>query len=181
MKQHKEVVFKLGGSKKGLVVAHCGVAASRVHTQRLFRNLIPECQPIATKSRKFKNDDRQFIHNEVSKLLNDNIIEPSYSPWRAQVLATKDERRKCQMVVDYSQTITKFTLLDAYPLPNIDEQVSEIAKGTVFSTLDLKSAYYQLSLCPETDHIPLLKPAASYTSTPVYRLESQTVFPTSNV
>ena len=53
------------------------------------------------------------------------------------------------MVVDYSQTINKFTLLDAYPLPNIDEQVSEIAKGTVFSTLDLKSAYYQLPLCPE--------------------------------
>ena len=36
MKQHEEVVFKLGGSKKGLVVAHCGVVASRVHTQRLF-------------------------------------------------------------------------------------------------------------------------------------------------
>ena len=54
MRQH-EVVFKLGGSKKGLVVAHCGVAASRVHTQRLFRNLIPGCQPIIKKSRKFNN------------------------------------------------------------------------------------------------------------------------------
>ena len=90
MIQHEEVVFKLGGSKKGLVVAHCGVAASRVHSQRLFRNLIPGCQSIVTKSRKFNNDDRQFIYNEVSKLLNDNIIEPSYSPWRAQVLLTKD-------------------------------------------------------------------------------------------
>ena len=56
MRQHEEVVFKLGGSKKGLIVAHCGVAASRVHTQRLFRNLIPGCQPIVTKSRKFNND-----------------------------------------------------------------------------------------------------------------------------
>ena len=127
-----------------------GIHESRqVHTQRLFRNLIPGCQPIVTKSRRFNNDDRQFIHNVVSKLLNDNIIEPSYSPWRAQVLVTKDKRHKRRMVVDYSQTINKFTLLDAYLLPNIDEQVSEIAKGTVFSTLDLKSAYYQLQLCPE--------------------------------
>ena len=85
------------------------------------------------------------------------------------------------MVVDYSLAINKFTLLDAYPLPNIDEQVSEIAKGTVFSILDLKSAYYQLPLCPETDHIQVLKPVASYTSIPVYGFESQTVFPTSNV
>ena len=52
-------------------------------------------------------------------------------------------------IVDYSQTIKKFTLLDAYPLPNIDEQVNEIIKGTVFSTLDLKFGYYQLPLCPE--------------------------------
>ncbi len=48
------------------------------------------------------------------------------------------------MVVDYSQIIDKFALLNAYPIPNIHEQVSEIAKGFVFSILDLKSAYYQL-------------------------------------
>ena len=28
------------------------------------------------------------------------------------------------------------------------EQISEIAKWNVFSTLDLKSAYYQIPLCP---------------------------------
>ena len=115
MQQHEEIVFKLGGLKKSLVVAqpHCGVAASRIHTQRLFRNRIPGCLPIATKSRRFNNDDLQFIHNKVSKLLNDNIIEPSYSSYRAQVLVTKDERHKRRMVVNYSQTINKFTLLDA--------------------------------------------------------------------
>ena len=85
---------------------------------------------------RFDNNDRQFTHNEVSKLLYDNIVEPSYSPWSAQVLVTKDKRHKRQMVFDYSQINNKFTLCDAYPLPNIDEQVSEIAKGTVFTTLD---------------------------------------------
>ena len=59
-------------------------------------------------------------------------------------LVTKDERYKCSMVTDYSQTINKFTLLEAYALPNIVEQVSEIAKGTGSITLDLKSPYYQL-------------------------------------
>ena len=53
------------------------------------------------------------------------------------------------MVIDCLQTVKRFTLLDAYPLPNIDEQISGIAKGTIFSTLDLKSAYYQIPLCPE--------------------------------
>ena len=53
------------------------------------------------------------------------------------------------MVVDYSQTINRYTLLDAYPLPKIDEIIAQIAKGSVYSTLDLKSAYYQIPLPPE--------------------------------
>ena len=69
----------------------------------------------------------------------EGIIEPSYSPWRAQVLAARDDRHNPRMVVDYSQTVNRFTLLDAYPLPNIDEQIAEIAKASVSSTLDLKS------------------------------------------
>ena len=61
----------------------------------------------------------------------------------------KDERHKRRMVVDYSQTVNRYTLLDAYPLPNIDEQVAKIAKCFVFSTLDLKLAYYQVPLSVE--------------------------------
>ena len=38
---------------------------------------------------------------------------------------------------------------DAYPLPNIDEQIAKISKASVFSTLELKSAYYQLPLHAE--------------------------------
>ena len=101
-------------------------------------------QDIATKSRKFNEGDKRFIAAEVRKLLLDSIIEPSFSPWRAQVLVALDERHKSRMVVDYSQTNNRFTLLDAYPLPNIDEQIAKIAQASVFSTLNLKSAYYQL-------------------------------------
>ena len=79
-------------------------------------------------------------------MLAEGIIEPSYSPWRAQVLVTKDEQHKRRMVVDYSQTVNQDTLLNAYPLPNIDEQVAKIAKCSVFSTLNLKSAYYLVAL-----------------------------------
>ena len=139
LRQHKKVVIKLGGPKKSLLVGKastCGVAASEVKCNRLFRNLKPECRPIATKSRKFNEDDKRFIDAEVRKLLLEGIIEPSYSPWRAQVLVARDERHKPRMVVDYSQTVNRFTLLDAYPLPNIDEQIAEIAKASVFSTLD---------------------------------------------
>ena len=50
------------------------------------------------------------------------------------------------MVIDYSQTVNRFTHLDAYPLPRIDELINEIAKSKYYSTVDLKSAYYQVPL-----------------------------------
>ena len=50
------------------------------------------------------------------------------------------------MVIDYSETINKFTYLDAYPLPRIDDTVNKIAQYSVYSTFDLKSAYYQIPL-----------------------------------
>ena len=121
---HNEVIFKLGGSQDNLIVSrdsgYCGVSASKLETQRLFKNLDPGIKPIATRSRRFNDYDKLFIKEEVRKLLNDGVIEPSYSPWRAQVLVTKNERHKRRMVIDYSQTVNRYTLLDAYPLPNID-------------------------------------------------------------
>ena len=50
------------------------------------------------------------------------------------------------MVIDYSQTINRFTLLDAYPLPRIDDTINAIAQYRIFSTIDLRSAYHQVSI-----------------------------------
>lgn len=50
------------------------------------------------------------------------------------------------MCVDYSQTINIYTGLDAYPLPRIDDMVNELAKYSVYSTFDLRSAYHQIKI-----------------------------------
>ena len=109
-----------------------------------FANLTPDCYPIATKSRRYSQEDLLFIDSEVERLLKEGIIERSKSPWRAQVVVTKDENHKKRLAIDYSQTINKFTLLDAFPLPRIDELVNQIAQYRVFSTIDLRSAYHQV-------------------------------------
>ena len=152
LNKHSEVLLKLEGTQKRLVIdnkPYCGVSASNFRGRRLFLNLQPDHKPIATKSRKFNDCNKTFIKNEVSHLLKEGIIEASLSPWRAQILVTKDDRHKRRMVVDYLQTVNRYTLLDAYPLPKIDEIIAQIAKGSVHSTLDLKSAYYQIPLPPE--------------------------------
>ena len=77
------------------------------------------------------------------------MIEPSTSPRRAQVVVVKNENRKKRMCVDYSQTVNKFTHLDAYPLPSIQSIISKVSQYKWFSALDLKSAYHQVILRPD--------------------------------
>ncbi|XP_055891822.1 uncharacterized protein LOC129927331 [Biomphalaria glabrata] len=144
---HKELTIPYGGKRNPLYI--CGLKAARVETPSLFSNLTSDCRPVATKSRKHSIGDNKFIESEVRNLLSDKIIEPSKSPWRAQVLVTTNERHKRRMVIDYSQTINRFTLLDAYPMPRVDELVERISNYSVFSTLDLKSAYHQIPIKTE--------------------------------
>ena len=127
----------------------CAVASAHTRATSLFNNLTKDCHPIATKSRKFSECDKKLIRNEIEKLLKDGVIEPSSSPWRSQVLVTPTGRHKKRLVVDYSRTINKFTLLDAYPLPRIDNIVNDLANYNIFSTFDLKSAYYQIPIAED--------------------------------
>lgn len=50
------------------------------------------------------------------------------------------------MVIDYSQTINRFTFLDAYPLPSIEDLVHKISGYRHFSSIDLRSAYHLVPL-----------------------------------
>lgn len=144
LQQHSSVKFNFNGNQSELVLNN--FAKMEVSSVTPFANLTPDCRPIATPSRRYSSDDTEFIGKEVAFLLKEGIIEPSCSPWRAQVVITRNPNNKKRMVIDFSTTVNRFTLLDAYPLPMIDDLVAEISKFRVFSKLDLQHAYYQLSL-----------------------------------
>lgn len=93
--RHLKVTFEYGGYLPELVVKGTGAClameAADIAEPTLFPGISPKCKPIATKSRRFSKEDSDFIAVEISKLLEDGIIEPSISPWRAQLV--KDEAK----------------------------------------------------------------------------------------
>lgn len=145
--RHSSLSINFGGNKKPLEV--CSLAVANMEPAILFPNLPSDIKPIAVKSRRHSFLDSKFIEDEITKLLKEGIIEESLSPWRAQVLVVADDNHKKRMVVDYSQTINRYTTLDAFPLPRIDEIVNRVANYRVFSTIDLKSAYHQVPIREE--------------------------------
>ena len=150
----------MNGQKKALTIAassklsnaaHTAVAAADLEPSRLFEFLLPDCKPIAAPSQRYNSEDKTFIKSEVQRLLDADIIEPAGSHWRAQVLVVKQGEKK-RLVIDYSVTINRFNLLDAYPLPNMEDLVNRKAHDKYFSSIDLWLAYHQVPLLAEQRH-----------------------------
>ena len=142
--QLESVVFHYVGLEPTLSV----FSTLQIEPPEPFANLTTDCHPIVNKSRRYRQEDSAFIDKEVKRLL-EGIIEPSRSPWRAQVVVTKDENHKKRLTIDFSQTINRFTLLNAFPLPRMRDLVNNIAQYKFSSTIDLRSAYHQVPVKDE--------------------------------
>ena len=149
--RHQRVIFEFNGESNDFVISGkstCAVTAASTDAVSLFSNLAPEAKPIVTKSRRFYQEDREFIQRMIDKWLEARIIQSSSSPWRAQVVVVKDsfDRQRKRLCIDYSQTINIYTQLDAYPLFRIDDMINKLSQYSVFSTFDLRRAYHQIEL-----------------------------------
>lgn len=96
--RYKNVTFKFDGPEDELIIGAVTrnnlFPSMNVSPPPLFSHLSTNTTPISTKSRRHTIADGKFIRTETAKLLEENIIEPSISPWRAQVLVTSNENRK---------------------------------------------------------------------------------------
>ena len=83
----------------------------------------------------------------IEEMLSGGQIELSNSPWSAPVVLVTKKDGGTRFCVDYRR-LNLATVKDAYPLPRIDDTLDMLAGKKWFSTLDLASEYWQVSLSP---------------------------------
>ena len=104
-KQHESVTFTFEGHHPPLTLNALKKMSVPFPKPKPFSHLSEDYWTVADKSRKYSN----FIHDETQRLLSDDLIEPSNSPWRALVLVVKEQSGKHRVVINYSRTINLFT------------------------------------------------------------------------
>lgn len=92
------------------------------------------------------------LRKEVNGILEDmkrqGIIEESNSPWVSPAVLVKKKDGSIRFCVDYRK-LNAVTVKDSYPLPRIEDILDQLAGNSWFSTLDLKSGYWQVGLHPD--------------------------------
>ncbi|UYV71047.1 K02A2.6-like, partial [Cordylochernes scorpioides] len=97
--------------------------------------------------------DQQEIRNQIQQMLENGIIEQSFSPFSSPVtLVTKHDKTK-RFCIDYRK-VNELISSDVHPLPRIEDILDRLAQAKYFSTADISSAYWQVPIHP--DSRPLL-------------------------
>ena len=98
------------------------------------------CAPRRMSPQKMKKEE-----DCVTDMLTGGQIEASDSPWSSPVVLVTKKDGGTRFCIDYRQ-LNDATIKDAYPLPRIDDTLDMLAGKQWFSTLDLASGYWQVSL-----------------------------------
>ncbi|XP_041940375.1 uncharacterized protein K02A2.6-like [Alosa sapidissima] len=107
----------------------------------------PGITPVHQKLRRLPFAVREAVSEELKKLVEQDVIEPvDSSEWISPiVVTTKKGGRGLRLCVDLREP-NKAIVVDGFPLPHMEEMFTELRGSTLFSTLDLQSAYHQVPL-----------------------------------
>ena len=98
----------------------------------------PRTVPLAYKSQ---------VDAELDRQIKAGLLEPvKWNSWAAPIVTVPKASGEIRICGDYRLTVNKVTPLEQYPLPKAEELFTKFQGSTIFSQLDLKSAYNQLPL-----------------------------------
>ncbi len=132
---------------KELLLSWPSVCTQEIGRTNVVKHRIITTDEVLVRRRAYKvsREKQQFIELEVQELLKKRVIQTSTSPWASPVVVVPKKDGGSRFCVDYRGLNSK-TNLDAYPMPQIQDILESLHGATIFSTLDLKSGYWQLEM-----------------------------------
>lgn len=100
-------------------------------------------KPIKLRPYRTPIKNREVIAKAVDEMLDAKVIRRSNSPWSFPVVIVDKKDGTKRFCVDFRK-LNQVTKRNSYPLPLIDDILALLGKAKFFTSLDLKSGYWQV-------------------------------------
>ena len=89
------------------------------------------------------------VREHIQEMLDGGAICPSQSPWCNAVVLVRKKDGGLQFCIDFCRLNSR-TKKDAYPLPRMQETMESMVGARFFSTMDLKSGFWQVKMAKDS-------------------------------
>ncbi|KAL1272916.1 hypothetical protein QQF64_028778 [Cirrhinus molitorella] len=107
-----------------------------------------DAMPIRLRPRRLPFARQDAADKALLDMQRAGIIEPSESAWAAPVVMVPKKGGQWRFCVDYRR-LNEVTRKDSYPIPRVDESLDLVAGSSWFTSLDLRTGYWQVPLAPD--------------------------------
>ena len=104
-----------------------------------------DAAPIKQLPRRLPNALKPVVEEQVQEMLQNDVIEPSKSPWASPIVLVKKKDGTWRFCIDFRK-LNEVTVKDAYPLPQVNDLIDTLSGHKYFTTLDLASGYWQVPM-----------------------------------
>jgi transposase InsO family protein len=105
--------------------------------------------PISIYPARYNESRRDIIRKEVSAMLETGVIQRSTSPWSAPVVLIMKKNGTHRLCINF-RDLNKVTQPDPFPMPRIASIMDRFHGSRYYSTIDLKSGFWQLPMHPDS-------------------------------
>ena len=89
-----------------------------------------------------------IMDEQVQLMLKQGIIKPSVSDWSSNVVLVKKKDQTYRFCVDF-RALNACSVRDMQPIPRIDSCLEALAGASWFTTLDMRSGFFQVKIREE--------------------------------
>lgn len=110
-----------------------------------------DSKPVRLRAYRQTPQVKREMQKQVDDMLKSGIIEESDSPWSSPALLVRKASGEFRFVTDFRQ-VNKLTKPVFWPLPTMEEIIDTVSdcNPSIFSLLDMKSGYFQISMDDES-------------------------------
>lgn len=105
--------------------------------------------PVHRPPRRLAPQERAAVSDQIDEWIRDGIVRPSRSNYASPVVVVKKKDNSNRLCVDFRE-LNRKVVKDRYPLPVIEDVLSNFHSSRVFSTLDLKNGFFHVDIHPES-------------------------------